>query len=420
MLMNIPSQFPYRATVGLDWADQKHDVFVRFANGDSYRRKIDSRPEAIQEWLLELRSTCAEAKIAIALEQRRGALFYHLCTHLSWIDLYPINPHSLASFRQTFFSSRAKDDPVDSQLLEELLRTHPERLRSYQPEPTAERKLDQYCRHRRSLRDLATKTELKLISTLKQYFPLAVNLFADVGLKSEIALNFLSRWPTLEELHRAKAQTVRSFFYAHNSRSQSLIEKRLQLIAQAHPVTDDLALIEPLVLTSKCLVTQLRQFNQAISQFDQKIRELFKSHPDHFLFESLPGAGEQLAPRLFAVFGSNRSRWADATDIQKYSGIAPVVERSGKSLWVHRRLARPIFVCQTFHEFAQQSTHRCSWADQFYRRQRQRGKSHHSAIRALAFKWIRIIYACWKANKPYDESFYVQTLEKRNFSVSST
>jgi len=420
MLMNIPSQFPYRATVGLDWADQKHDVFVRFANGDSYRRKIDSRPEAIQEWLLELRSTCAEAKIAIALEQRRGALFYHLCTHLSWIDLYPINPHSLASFRQTFFSSRAKDDPVDSQLLEELLRTHPERLRSYQPEPTAERKLDQYCRHRRSLRDLATKTELKLISTLKQYFPLAVNLFADVGLKSEIALNFLSRWPTLEELHRAKAQTVRSFFYAHNSRSQSLIEKRLQLIAQAHPVTDDLALIEPLVLTSKCLVTQLRQFNQAISQFDQKIRELFKSHPDHFLFESLPGAGEQLAPRLFAVFGSNRSRWADATDIQKYSGIAPVVERSGKSLWVHRRLARPIFVCQTFHEFAQQSTHRCSWADQFYRRLRQRGKSHHSAIRALAFKWIRIIYACWKANKPYDESFYVQALEKRNFSVSTT
>jgi hypothetical protein len=116
-------------TVGLDWADQKHDVFVRLANGDSYRRKIDSRPEAIQEWLLELRSVCAEGKIAIALEQRRGALFFQLCTHLGWIDLYAINPHSLASFRKTFFSSHAKDDPVDSQLLEELVRTHPERFR---------------------------------------------------------------------------------------------------------------------------------------------------------------------------------------------------------------------------------------------------------------------------------------------------
>ena len=82
MFTNIRSPFPYQATVGIDWADQTHDVFVRFANGDTYRRKIDSRPEAIQEWLLELRSACAEGKIAIALEQRRGALFYHLCTHL--------------------------------------------------------------------------------------------------------------------------------------------------------------------------------------------------------------------------------------------------------------------------------------------------------------------------------------------------
>ena len=418
--MDIPSPFPYKATVGIDWADQKHDVFVRFAKGDSYRRKIDARPEAIQEWLLELRSACAEGKIAIALEQRRGALFYHLCTHLNWIDLYPINPHSLASFRLTFFSSRAKDDPIDSQLLEELVRTHPDRLRPYQPESTTERKLDQYCRHRRSLLDLATKTELKLISTLKQYFPLAVNLFAAVGMKSDIALNFLSRWPTLDELQRAKTHTVRSFFYAHNSRSQTLIEKRLQQIADAHNVTDDFALISPLVVTNKCLVGQLRQFNQVIKEFDHLIKELFKSHPDHFLFESLPGAGAQLAPRLLSLFGSDRSRWADAADIQKYSGIAPVIERSGQSVWVHRRLSRPIFICQTFHEFAQQSVQRSSWADQYYRRQRERGKSHHSAIRALAFKWIRIIFACWKANKPYDESFYFQALEKRNSSLSST
>jgi transposase len=420
MFMDIPSPFPYKATIGIDWADQKHDVFVRFAKGDSYRRKIDSRPEAIQEWLLELRPACAEGKIAIALEQRRGALFYQLCTHLNWIDLYPVNPHSLASFRLTFFSSRAKDDPIDSQLLEELVRTHSDRLRPYQPESTTERKLDQYCRHRRSLLDLATKTELKLISTLKQYFPLVVNLFAAVGMKSDIALNFLSRWPTLDELQRAKTHTVRSFFYAHNSRSQTLIEKRLQQIADAHNVTDDFALIEPLVVTTKCLVGQLRQFNQVIKEFDHKIKELFKSHPDHFLFESLPGAGAQLAPRLFSLFGSDRSRWADAADIQKYSGIAPVIERSGKSVWVHRRLSRPIFICQTFHEFAQQSVQRSAWADQYYRRQREKGKSHHSAIRALAFKWIRIIWACWKANKPYDESFYVHALEKRNSSLSTT
>jgi Transposase IS116/IS110/IS902 family len=140
-----------------------------------------------------------------------------------------------------------------------------------------------------------------------------------------------------------------------------------------------------------------------------RLRNSSNHIPTIFLFESLPGAGAQLAPRLLSLFVSDRSRRADAADIQKYSGIAPVIERSGKSVWVHRRLSRPIFICQTFHEFAQQSVQRSAWADQYYRRQREKGKSHHSAIRALAFKWIRIIFACWKANKPYGESFNLST-----------
>jgi hypothetical protein len=108
MFMDIRAPLLYKATVGIDWADQKHSVSVRFTDGDSYSREIDSRPEAVQQWLLELRSLCAGEKIAIALEQRRGPLFYQLCSHLNWIDLFPVNPQSLASFRQTFFSSRAK------------------------------------------------------------------------------------------------------------------------------------------------------------------------------------------------------------------------------------------------------------------------------------------------------------------------
>ena len=75
MFMDIPSPFPYKATVGIDWADQKHDVFVRFAKGDSYRRKIDSRPEAIQEWLLELRSACAEERSPLLLNNVVGLCF---------------------------------------------------------------------------------------------------------------------------------------------------------------------------------------------------------------------------------------------------------------------------------------------------------------------------------------------------------
>jgi transposase len=412
--MNLNPQIPYQATVGIDWADQKHEVCVRFCDGKFDYQTISSRPEAIQQWLFELRSACGEGKIAIALEQRRGALFYQLCAHLNWLDLYPINPQSLHSFRQTFFCSRAKDDPTDSRLLEELLRTHGHRLRSYQPQPSSERQLDEYCRLRRNMVNLATEIELKLASNLKQYFTLAVQLFAQMGLKSDMALSFLSRWPSLDHLRKSNTCTLRAFFYARNCRSQSLIAKRLELIAQAQNVTADPALIEPFIITTKCLLAQLRRFNRAIKEFDQKIEQLFFSHPDRFIFESFPGAGKQLAPRLLSAFGSDRSRWPNCTDIQRYSGIAPVIERSGKSLWVHRRFGRPKFLCQTFHEFALHSIPHCSWAQDYYRSQRQKGKSNHSAIRALAFKWIRVLFACWKRNRPYDEALL---LKNRQFAL---
>jgi transposase len=134
------------------------------------------------------------------------------------------------------------------------------------------------------------------------------------------------------------------------------------------PLTEDSAVIEPLSLVAQMLVTAIRTIEKTVEQLQDKIATLFAQHPDHHLFEDLPGAGKNLAPRLLCVFGSDRSRWPDAASIQKYSGIAPVIERSGKSSWVHRRLFRPKFLCQTFHEFAGQSIHHSKWAAVFYNR----------------------------------------------------
>ena len=123
--------------------------------------------------------------------------------------------------------------------------------------------------------------------------------------------------------------------------------------------------------------------------------------------------GDQLAPRLLCAFGADRPRWSEASQIQKTSGIAPVIERSGKSCWVHRRFFRPKFLCQTFHEFAE-SIPRSEWAKTFYQSQRQKGKSHHSATRILAFKWIRVIFRCWKSHQPYNEKFGLGALKRRH------
>ena len=120
-----------------------------------------------------------------------------------------------------------------------------------------------------------------------------------------------------------------------------------------------------------------------------------------------------MAPRLLVAFGSQRERFSSPADLQTYSGIAPVTERSGKSEWVHFRWACPTFLRQTFHEWAGHSVAYCDWAQAYYQQQRGRNKDHHVAVRSLAFKWIRIAFRCWKDGVPYDDALYVESLRRR-------
>ena len=143
----------------------------------------------------------------------------------------------------------------------------------------------------------------------------------------------------------------------------------------------------------------------------------FGGHPDQALFASFPGAGPVCAPRLAAAFGTDRTRWAAATELQSHSGIAPVTERSGKSLWVHHRLACPKFLKQTFHEYADQSIRFSGWARRYYDQQRGRGNDHHAALRSLAFTWIRILFRCWQDRTPYDEATYLEALRRRGSAL---
>ena len=105
--------------------------------------------------------------------------------------------------------------------------------------------------------------------------------------------------------------------------------------------------------------------------------------------------------------------------MQRFSGIAPVLERSGKMYFVHWRMGCPKFLRQTFHEFAAQSRLRCPWANAYYEQMRSHGRSPHAAVRALAFKWIRIMYRCWKEHTPYDESRYVASLRRRGSQLQA-
>lgn len=169
----------------------------------------------------------------------------------------------------------------------------------------------------------------------------------------------------------------------------------------------------------RALVTQISLLTESIELYDQKIASLFDQHDDSTLFGSFPGAGPSLAPRLLAAFGSDRGRFEFAAEMQQLSGIAPVTEKSGTGIWIHWRLACAKFLRQTFQEFAGCSILQSDWARAYYDQLRKRGKSHHAALRALAFKWIRVIFRCWKTRTPYDEALYCKTLKLRRSPLAA-
>jgi transposase len=169
----------------------------------------------------------------------------------------------------------------------------------------------------------------------------------------------------------------------------------------------------------KVIVQLVRSLIEGIADLDEKIEEAAAAHPDFFIFESLPGAGAVMAPRLLAAFGSQRERYGSAREVQSYTGIAPVTERSGKKQWVHFRLAAPKFLRQSFHEWAGHSVAQSGWARSYYQQLRSQGKGHHAAVRALAFKWIRVVFRCWKDRVAYDESKYLATLARRGSPLAA-
>jgi transposase len=412
------SNHPYDLVIGLDRSDRKADLhLINPRSATAEKQTIDTSPEALHQWLYQLRQKHPQARVAICLEQPAANLILFLEPY-SWITLYAINPITLQKFREAFVTSRAKDDGKDAQYLAALLLTHHDKLKAWQPDDSQTRQLQQLVVHRRAVIDERTGLTNRLKALLKQSFPQALELCGE-DLWRPLATAFLLKWPTLQRLQKAKSATIKTFYYRYGSRSQKLIDQRLERLARAVPLTDEPAVLESHTLRVQLICRQLELLHQTIDQFDGQIALVFKSHEDRALFESFPGAGPVLGPRLLASMGSERERFGSASNLQRFSGIAPVTKQSGGKCYIHRRYLCPKFLKQSFHEYARESVLHSRWAAAFYWQQRQKGCGHHTAVRALAYKWQRIIWKCWQTRSVYQEERYEAALKKNGSPLVS-
>jgi transposase len=408
--MNSSAKFA--ATVGLDWADQKHDLWIQPATtAKAEHLQLEQTPEALHEWVAKMRQRFDNHPIAIAIETSRGAVISALMAY-DFIVLFPVNPKALKDYRGAFSVSGAKDDRTDSMLLEEFVRLHAHKLKALEPDTELTRKLAGLVENRRRLVDERTRLINQLHAQLKTYYPLAEKLLGS-QMNQPMAADFLARWPELDSLKKAATQALRSFFYKHNSRGAQLMEERLQAVEKAKALTTDPAIIEPARVMVTALAGMLKPLHHAIARLDQAIEQAMDQHPDAPIFRSFPAAGPALAPRLLVAFGTNRQRFASADEVAQFYGIAPVVKQSGNSKTVHARHRCPKFGRQTFHENAACAIRGPEpWAQCYYAEHKNGKKDkHHPACRALAFKLIRIYFACWRDRTLYEPARYLQALK---------
>lgn len=402
--------------VGVDWGEGTHSFAARCEDGVEHKGRLSATAESVHEWVRGLREQHSRGTIVIGLEQSRGALMYALQRY-DFLELVPVNPRAANAYRKSLYLSGAKDDPTDAELIRDFVRVHRTKLRRWRSDDAITRKLRLLVEGRRTLVDQRTSTVQALTATLKQFFPQVLSWFGEADSRRTRA--FLSRWPTLEAALRARPKAIRGVIEARSRKNPAQIEAILKNVRCSVALTNDPAIIDPLSLLATSYIHLLDALDGSITCYDQQIQQLWSEHPDRTLFASFPGGGVVMAPRLAVAFGTARERYEDASEMQRYSGIAPVMERSGKQTWVHARWQCPTFLRQTFHEYAAASLPFSEWALAYYRQQRERGAGHHAAIRSLAFRWIRILLRCWKNNVPYDERVHIESLKRRNSPLAA-
>lgn len=396
--------------VGIDWSNSKHQVCV-FADGSTKNFQIAGSASAHQELIDQLQQTAGEKPIEICVEKSRVSLVYRLSLEPR-ITLYLVDPKQAARYRESFTSSGAKADPTDAWYLAKMLEERKGQLRAFRPNDKNTRKIQQLCHLRRRLVDNRTKVVQQLTCQLRMYFPLVFDLIP-AGLKSSMIRDLIRRWPDPRKLKKAHPDTLRKFFASHRISNEKKVSMLIAKIRTTKVLLDS-ALIEPSAIVAKTMVQQIQVINKGIQQLEADLESAMTAHPDAHLFQNLPGAGAAMAPRLLVAFGSDRQRYANAQQVACYSGIAPITKQSGKTKWVHHRYVCPKFLKQTFQEFAQHAKTWCPWSKAFYQLQIRKGMGHQAAVRKLAYKWIRILYRIWKDKVPYDQSKYIQSLNRPN------
>jgi transposase len=384
--------------VGWDWASQRHDVTVIDDTGQLVDRWTLTHTEAgIRQAMTRLAGHGRPDDLPVAIEATSGIVVDRLLA--AGHPVVPIHPNSFNAARPRWGASKAKSDPGDSFKLADYLRTDGHRLRRLQPTDAATRHLQAISRLRTDHLEAKTTATNQLSALLEAHWPGAKTIFA--RLDSDIALDFLERYPTPQAAQRLGEARLAAFLRRHGYSGRRTPGQLLHRLRAAPVAVDQL---DPEVLADciRIQVRLLRSLLGSLADLDRALAAALGEHPKATVLQPLPRIGQINLAQVLAEVGPILDRASDLSHAAAEVGATPVTTQSGKGAVVQFRWAANTRARTALGIFADNSRHASRWAAHLYRQARRRGKRHPQAIRILMRAWLRVIWACWHTGRPYD------------------
>ena len=400
-----------RDYIGVDWGDGQHAIWVEDEAGSVIRRGLVAETAAgfaeTGRWLDERRAAGHEAWAAI--EKPEGRIVDFLLDH--GVVVFAVNPKALDSARDRFRASGAKSDPFDARVLATFLRTDHSHLTPLRPSSEAAQELKGLTRdYTRQVRQ-QTRLLNQLTATLKAYYPRALEIVTD--LKTRWGREFLAAYPTPAALRALTEREWTRWARGHRLSGARAADLWPIVAAPQLAVPGHVARVHG--RRAAALLEQLTVTMGTVTAYREAIEDFFGGMPGAEWAASLPGSktGTTVA-RVYAELGDAQGRWESFPHLQAQAGVVPITERSGKQRTVRFRVACNTFLRDAMHRFAQQSLLLSDWARAYYDRCRRRGHTHHHALRALAAKWVKIIFVLWRDRIAYDETHHLATIARQH------
>jgi transposase len=390
--------------VGDDWAEAHHDVCVLDEQGEGLaKRRLPEGLAGIGQLHALLAEHAAEpGEVVIGIESDRGLWVAALIE--GGYQVYAINPLAASRYRDRHAVSGAKSDPGDARVLADLVRTDRHQHRPLAADSTLAAAVKVLTRAHQSLVWMRQRQVNQLRSTLREFYPQALEAFAG-ALGERDALAVLARAPSPAEGHLLSLSALRSTL-RRAGRERNLEQKaqQIQTALRSEQLSASPQITSAFAASVRATVAVTQELTRQIDELERELADAFMHHPDAEIMRSLPGLGLVLASRVLAEFGDAPNRYKDAKGRRCYAGTAPITRASGSRRVVLARVARNRRLADACYLWAFAAINGSAGARALYDRQRERGATHHQALRALANRLVGILDGCLRHHTTYDES----------------